>query len=228
MNILSTGHKWKIRIIAAVMLAAIVLLTGLFLRHQGQVIDDLKAKLDDYENTPVVVLPAAPEVSLDVINTTLQEIGELATTEYLYTDAGRYSDAREVGNFTIPFTKKHFTMKWDGVIKAGIEVDEINVELNQKEKILTVHLPQAKILSHEIDEDSIEVLDESDGLFNSVSVEDQVKFNAACKGEMEQRAIENGLLEKAQKNAQALILQLLNANPDLNGNYQIECHVSFD
>ena len=160
------------------------------------------------------------------MNITIQGIGELATMEYLYTDAGQYSDSISVGNFNIPFTEKNFTIKWDGVIKAGIDVTKITTELKQEEKNLVVYLPQAEILSHDPDKDSIEVLDEKDGLFNPVRVDDQVKFDAACEKAMEERAIENGLLEKAQENAKELILQLLNANPDINGNYTIEIKIS--
>lgn len=230
----------KLIIIAIILITT--LLAGLLLWNQGRqhgkakadaeiqaLKDELQMLRDENKallDNPIVVNPVAPEITLDIINATIQGIGELATMEYLYTDAGQYSDSISVGNFNIPFTEKNFTIKWDGVIKAGIDVTKITTELKQEEKILVVYLPQAEILSHDPDKDSIEVLDEKDGLFNPVRVDDQVKFDAACEKAMEERAIENGLLEKAQENAKELILQLLNANPDINGNYTIEIKIS--
>jgi len=174
------------------------------------------------EEEPIVVNPVAPEISLDIVNSEIREIGELATMEYLYTNAAKFSDAKQIKNWNIPLTKKTFILKWDGAIKAGIDVNEIRTELDQEKKVITIQLPEAKILSHDPDRDSVEVLDESDGLFNPVNLNDQVKFDAASEKEMEQRAIENGLLEKAQKNAGEVISRLLNANPVIEENYTIE------
>ena len=55
-------------------------------------------------------------------------------------------------------------------------------------------MPNAEILSHEIDNNSIETLDEKDGLFNPVKVEDVRQFDTVSKDAMEDRAIENGIL----------------------------------
>ena len=63
-------------------------------------------------------------------------------------------------------------------------------------------MPNAEILSHEIDNNSIETLDEKDGLFNPVKVEDVRQFDTVSKDAMEDRAIENGILDKALKNAE--------------------------
>lgn len=182
-------------------------------------------EIERLKNTPYAVEPVAPEIVLDVVNTEIKGIEELATMEYLYTDAARYSDSKQIHTFDIPFTEKSFTIKWDGTIKAGVDVTQITTELNVADKVLVIHVPQAKILSHDPDEDSVEVLSEKDGLFNPVRVEDQTQFDAVSKKEMEERAVENGLLEKAQKNAEEVISKLLSANPDIKGNYTIKFEV---
>ena len=106
--------------------------------------------------------------------------------------------------------KKSFVAKWDGIIKSGIKVEEIIVEINDTKKEIVIHMPKAEILSHEIDDDSIETLDEKDGLFNPVKVEDVRQFDAVSKEAMEERAIENGILEKASENAKEIIEKLVN------------------
>jgi len=182
-------------------------------------VERLSAELSDlvaaYES-------ASAEVNLSVIHTELRAIGELATVEYMYTNAGKYSDPKQLFGYDIPFTTKSFIAKWDGVIKAGVDVTRISVEPDEEEKKLVVYLPQAEILSHEIDSESIETLDESDGLFNPVRVEDVRKFDAVSKDSMEQRAIDKGLLEGALERTQEIISGLLNANPAIRENYSIE------
>ena len=71
-------------------------------------------------------------------------------------------------------------------------------------------MPKSEIISHEIDNESIESLDEKDGLFNPVKVDDVRNFDKISKEEMEARAIENGLLIKASKNATEIIEKLIN------------------
>ncbi len=175
-------------------------------------------RIAELEEEPIVVNDVAPTISLDIIKQDIKKIGELATMEYMYTDAARFSSSRKMLK---GITEKSFTIKWDGVIKAGIDINEIVVDLNEEGKILTIMMPKAKILSHDPDRESVEILDESDGLFNPVRVEDQVAFEAACEKEMEQRAIENGLLDKAQENAEEIVLQLLMANPVIMEYYKI-------
>ena len=66
-------------------------------------------------------------------------------------------------------------------------------------------MPKARILSHQIDKDSIETLDQKDGLFNPVKVEDVRTFDSISQDAMEERAIENGILDKAFENAKNII-----------------------
>ena len=148
------------------------------------------ALIKELKENPVVVNPVSPEITLDIVNQEIKSIGELATMEYIYTNAGRFSDARHIKKWDVPFTEKSFVMKWDGVIKAGIEVDKVTTEIDKENKVLTVYLPQAEILSHAPDKDSAEVLDEKDGLFNLVTLNDQIKCEVAMEKEMEKRAIE--------------------------------------
>ena len=112
-------------------------------------------------------------------------------------------------------------LKWDGTIKAGIDIENVKITYNKIKKTITVDIPKAKIISHEPDENSFETLDQKDGLFNPVKVEDVRVFDAESKAAMEERAIKNGLLEKAEENAQNIIENMLLANPELK-DYKIE------
>ena len=86
-------------------------------------------------------------------------------------------------------------------------------------------MPNAEILSHEIDNNSIETLDEKDGLFNPVKVEDVRQFDTVSKDAMEDRAIENGILDKALKNAEDIIEKLVNNDVAQEQEYTIKFEV---
>lgn len=173
---------------------------------------DRIAELEEQLADPIVVYEeASSEVDISVINANIQDIGELATIEYLYTDAGKFEDSAELFGKELKwsFTTKSFVAKWDGVIKAGIDISEVVAEEDAEAKEIVVYLPEAKILSHEIDEESIETLDQKNGLFNPVEVEDVRKFDAISKETMEEKVIENGLLDKAFENAKEIIYKLI-------------------
>lgn len=204
-----------IKIISLALVVCVALVGALLVgRHQVQQkadeeVQELLDRIDKLENEAIVVNPTAPEISLSVIESEIRNIGELSTVEYVFTDAAKFSDSKQIKDWNIPFTEKSFVMKWDGSIKAGINVDNIDVNIDVENKEIVITLPQAEILSYEVDESSIEVLDEKDNVFNSISVDDKVNFDSSTKEAMIQRAIENGLLEKAQKQAEVIIAGLL-------------------
>ena len=180
--------------------------------------DEIKRILD----TPVVVEPISPEIVLDVIDTQYAEIDELATIEYLFTDSARFTDSKQIKNWNIPGTKKAFTLKWDGIIKAGIHVGQITVDTNETGDKIIVNIPAAEIFSYDIDEENVELLDEQNNVFNPISIEDKLKFDVATEKSMKERAVENGILDKAQENAKTVILDLIRSHPDIGADYEIE------
>jgi hypothetical protein len=185
-----------------------------------------KLQIQELIDTPAMADTVSPKINLGIIYSEINEISELATMEYLFTDAAKFTDSKQFKNWNIPFTEKSFILKWNGVIKAGVKLDLVTIEVKEDENKIFVSVPAAEILSYEIDSDSVEVLDEKNNIFNNISVDDKVKFDAATEDAMKQRAIENGLLEKAQKNAENILLRLLQADPAIGSNYTIEFVVS--
>lgn len=172
-------------------------------------ITQLEAEVDRLSDPIAVYEEASREIDINVVNVEIQEIGELATMEYLYTDAGKFEDPKQLFGKDVPFTTKSFIAKWDGIIKAGVDISQVTAEVDSNNKEVVVHIPKAEILSHEIDSESVETLDQKNGLFNPVSVEDVREFDAESKEKMEERAIENGILDKAFENAESIIEKLI-------------------
>lgn len=209
------GKKFVVLIVVA---AVVVIVLGIFYKGYSSAKEKYEAAIKQLEeevdrlSEPVAVYEeAAKEIDIAVINAEIRDIGELATIEYLYTDAGKFEDPAELFGKEIPFsfTTKSFIAKWDGSIKAGVDISKVTAEVNESVKKIVVHIPKAEILSHEVDDESIETLDEKDGLFNKLKIDDIRAFDANSKDAMEKRAIENGLLDKALENAKAIIRKLI-------------------
>lgn len=188
-------------------------------------LDELDRKYQELVDNPVVVSPISPQIDLDVVYSEIKNIGELASVEYLFSDAAKFTDSKYIGGYKLPWTEKSFLLKWDGVIKAGIELDQVRISVDRSDeenKTIHVYLPQVKILSYEINDDSVEVVDEKDNIFNNITIEDKVAFDAKTKEAMKTRAIENGLLEKARENAEDILTRLLLSIPAIGEEYSIE------
>ena len=156
---------------------------------------------------------AEPVITGDLLGEHLRSAQELVTVAYYYTSMGRFENQVDFYGWKVPFTAKSFIVSYDGVIKAGVDLSQVQVEVDEIRQAVTVRLPASRILSHEIPEDSIEVFDESDNLFNRITIEDYTGFTLDQKKAMEQRAEDNGLLTSADEKARAAVESLLTLLP---------------
>ena len=109
----------------------------------------------------------------------------------------------------IPFTESKYVFSCDVVIKAGYDFADIDYDVERKEKVVTVHMPEAKILSSELKLDSFKVYHQQESIFNNIKVEENVEELKKLKKQTEEDAKANGLLENARTNAETLIKSFL-------------------
>ena len=156
---------------------------------------------------------AEPQITGDLLASRLRSVQELVTVSYYYTNMGRFENQVDFYGWKVPFTTKSFIVSYDGVIKAGVDLEQLQVSIGDGE--VTVTLPESRITSHEIPEDSLEVFDESDNLFNHITIEDYTAFTRDQKSAMEQRAVDGGLLDRANQEARTAVDSLLRIMPGL-------------
>lgn len=155
---------------------------------------------------------ADPIVIQQLVEGKMNQIAELTAMEYRYTNTAGFSDHYKFKEFDIPLTGKHFILKYDGIVRAGINLDQVRVSV--ADEVITVVLPDAKILSHEIREDSIAVLDESKNIFNQIQVEDYASFQTEQKRICEEQIVNDGLLVQAKEHAADTIRGFLSASDE--------------
>ena len=186
--------RWKFRLWPIVLFLA--LMAGSFI---------MGAVLTHQESEPVI--------TADLLGQQLRDIQELSTVEYHYTNMGRFENQKDFYGWKVPFTTKSFIVAYDGVIKAGVDLSEMKIEVSGK--TITVTMPEAKVLSHEMDEESLEVYDETHNIFNPIEIEDYTRFTADQKESIEARALDNGLLTSAAQRAENTVRGLIEALPGM-------------
>ncbi|MBR5229849.1 MAG: DUF4230 domain-containing protein [Firmicutes bacterium] len=147
------------------------------------------------------------EISEVTLQGQIESISQLATVSYNYTDLGQYESSKEFYGTKVPFTTSKFILTYDGIIKAGIDMKDAQVSIEEKK--IVVALPKAQILSHEIDETSMHVFDEKKSVFNPFTVEDYAAFYSDQKARVESKAIDKGLLNEAQSQGEKAIRGLI-------------------
>ena len=160
-----------------------------------------------------------PEITADLLGQQLREVSNLVTVEYHYTNMGKFENTLDFYGWQVPFTTKSFIVSYDGVIRAGVDLSE--AEVKTEGKTITIVLPAAEILSNEIDEDSLEVYDETHNIFNPITISDYNGFTADQKQSVEQKAVDNDLLTAGRERAEETVHDLLTMLPGME-EYTVE------
>ena len=145
----------------------------------------------------------------------LKNIGELSTQAGYFTTVQSITKCREVLGVEVPGTKSSYVYSYDGTIKAGIDFEDIQLEVDERNHVIRVQFPEFRILSTEIDDDSFVLYSDGNNLFTSLKLEDVNQSNAELKKTARETAIKNGILENARTNAELLVRGFLAGTVDL-------------
>lgn len=144
------------------------------------------------------------EISSWTVKNALEPIGEFATYEYNYTSLDVIKDRKHVFGFGVPFTAHRIYVTADGVIKAGYKMEDVDVEVKNKQIIVT--LPEPQILDAYIDTYQT---DNHNNILNPISPKEVEEALAVRKQTELDNAIAGGLYESAEENAKLLMGELL-------------------
>lgn len=170
----------KVKVVMIVLATAVVIVCGGFFGMKALLSSESKTTKIGFEN-----------------------IGELATQSAYCTQVNVTDASREFNGVTIPFTQSKYVYSYDFVIKAGFDFGEI--EWEKKGNTIEVRLPEAKILSNEIDLDSFQVYVEDESIFRQITLEENNEALETLKQDAQDNAVANGLLDNARENAQTIL-----------------------
>ena len=137
---------------------------------------------------------------MELLKEQITEISEMATLEYRYSGKATYDGGSlQLFGKNIPFTAKSMVVYYEGIVKLGADLSNLSIEPGAERNQLIVTIPHSEILSHEIDEDTWEVLDVKNGLFNKVTLEDNGEFVKKQKKTREKEILSSDLPDQADE-----------------------------
>ena len=132
-----------------------------------------------------------------------EDIGELATQVAYSTEVNVTDASRKLFGMTIPFAQSKYIYSYDVIVKAGFDFKQ--VEWSENNETIVVKLPQAEILSCEVDTESFQVYHEDESIFRRITLEENNEALNNMKKQAQDDAIENGILENARANAETIL-----------------------
>lgn len=168
------------------------------------------------------VLFVHPETKMTstTLKNMLVESKDIVTSYNYYSGIGKYENYAKIQEWNIPFSGKRLLYTYQGKALLGINAEEIDVDVDDNAKTIRVSLPAIRILSNEVDPNSIEVYDESNNVFNPIKASDV--FNQLAQEEKNQ--VENlkkrGMVTEAEEMAKKTITDLISASVLMDDEYK--------
>ena len=148
-----------------------------------------------------------------------EDIGEFATQSAYCTEVSATANARKLFGHNLPFTQSNIVFSYDVVIKAGYDFSAITWDVH--DTTITVKLPEVKVLSCEVKEDSFKKYVEDESIFTPFILDDNNNAMKALKETAQTDAIANGLYENARSNAETMLTTFFSSAYDMD-QYTIE------
>lgn len=177
--------------------------------------EDEKKLYDDAETT---VVEEIVTVDTEIIADGLREMGTLITEEYYFTQLEKYKKTEKVWIFKSEATTAY---SYDGVVTAGIDCNEIGIEKDDENKKITISIPKASILNVDIDPNSFQMYEEKNGLWSKFNINDYNKSLIEFEEAGKKKALEKGIIEKADESAKKMVESFVNSLID-SDEYTIE------
>ena len=152
-----------------------------------------------------------------VVTDELRKIAELTVMEYDYKDAVNFKDGLKIGQISIPIplTQKEAVMTYEGRIRIGIDAKELEIRTDSGPdgsiRKVTVMIPETKILSHEMDRESFNLILEKSGIMNGISTDDYNLLETTARERIEERVRSSDLFERAEEQLKEVLTRYLAA-----------------
>ena len=153
------------------------------------------------------------KVSTEQIEEKLSEIGELATSLFEYKSSKHISNTRQAFGVDIPGTTNEIDITYSGIIKVGYDVNAITFSTDDEKMLITVTLPEPRVLDNYIIFDGMECT-ESNSILNPTSYEKLAGYFTEIEAEELKKAESEGIYELAEEQARSIIEHYLAAFAD--------------
>lgn len=145
----------------------------------------------------------------------LEKSSELTTAKLDYTGITKYED-----DGVNIISKSDFYMIYEATARVGIDVKEVEVDVDNLRKTVWLKVPSARILDVKINTDKIEYVGTSFSFFNTNQKEDANKAVALAEAKAKEEINKMGVLQMADDQAETLLKGLI--QDTIPNSYQIK------
>ncbi len=156
-----------------------------------------------------------------LIKNKMEDVSELVTTKYYYSGAGVYTSKSD--GFLWFDSEKSFIVAYEGEMLIGTDFTDPDIQVDNAAKKITVTLPPVKVLSHTIHENSLEVWNEDDSVFNPITLDDYALFLSTEKEKQVENAIRFGVLDEEKEKSKLTIEKIISVMDAVSAeHYKVE------
>ena len=119
---------------------------------------------------------------------------------------------------------KKIWIEYEGIVECGIDINKVTVSEPDKDNVVKITIPEAQVLSVNVDEDSISTPLTDKGFLTSISTEEKVVTFNKTQSEMKKKAEkDNELLSRAKERAKILLEEYIkNVGESIGEEYTVE------
>lgn len=201
--------KRNLAVGAVVTLVVLLLVCFLLIkdsRKKKEELKQLKATIEEMEQK---------RIQTDIIREELEQISKYSAYEMNYTSVLFYSEANQIFGMDIPLTKNRLLATIDGKMNIGIHAEkvEFSTKADAKGNIteVTALVPHSKILDNYTDQDTLQIYDETNNIFNPVKVENYSKLIVDSEKKEEEKVLRSDVLTQSDERIQKIITSYLHS-----------------
>lgn len=154
-------------------------------------------------------------LDITTIEKIIEPASDLLTSKYRYKDADTYENFKTLFGKKIPFTTDMTVFTYEGTVGVGIDLLEVEYEIDNENQIITIFIPELNILTNEIDPDSFEYPFKSDSVFNTTDMSDFTELMSKLKEEKVKIVLnDKEFMDSARQNAENVLKGFLTASDD--------------
>ena len=150
-------------------------------------------------------------VTMVEIESAMSRIGELTSVSYNYSGVTFASDYAQIVEWDVPFTRNMLAVEYEGTIRAGYMVSDIEFVVDDETQIITVTLPEMEVFSNEINTQEVEW---EDNILNHISPDAVTDILDEARDEELEAAFEAGIEQEAQESVESIIVDILSKVSD--------------
>ena len=149
-----------------------------------------------------------------IVEEKLSQIDEWSTSEFKYSGVYSKTKQREIFGHRVPLADNNVEIEYEGVIKVGYVTGDIQTEVNNTTKTITVKMSSPEVFDNYIILDNLKIKEEKN-ILNPLHVRDlQTYFGTIESDELARAEKEFNIYAEAEKKAKKTISEKLSSIND--------------